>query len=65
MPVVNHERAWVRLKEVVLSKNSHGQRDLLHAISTLEVECVIPESEEGFDERPIPISRNRPSDNAR
>ena len=51
--LVDYERSWLRLKQHVLSKNSHGQRELLAAMARAEVECAIPEGEEGFDPAPL------------
>jgi hypothetical protein len=45
MAAVDYERAWLALKEVVLSKNSHGQRDLLASMSRIEVDSKLPEGE--------------------
>lgn len=59
MAVVDHERAWLRLKEYVLSRPSHGQRDLNTEMARLEVECELPEGEQHFSGLP-PVSR--PSD---
>lgn len=50
--VVDHERAWLRLKEHVLEKRSHGTSELLERMAALEVECAVPEGEEGFS--PLP-----------
>lgn len=66
MPAVDYERAFLRMKEVVLSKNSHGQRDLLTAMSRIEVESQVPEGQEGFDATPLPVreAHSTPSDDA-
>lgn len=60
MPVVNYERAWLRLKAHIDGKPSHGTRDLLSEMGRIEVACEIPEAEEGFDARPMP--RATPAD---
>lgn len=52
MAAIDYERAWLRLKEHVVSKRSHGQDELLLTLAQLEVENEIPESDEGFDARP-------------
>ena len=52
MAVVDHERAWLALKKVVTSKRSHGQRDLLAEMTRIEIECAVPEGQEGFDGTP-------------
>jgi hypothetical protein len=49
--VVDYERAFLRLKEFAASKKSFGREDLLTRMAELEVECEIPESEEGYDAR--------------
>jgi hypothetical protein len=58
LPAVNYERAWLVLKAHVLSKASHGQRDLLHVMAQAEVDSQVPEDQEGFD----PTPRRKPSD---
>jgi len=52
MTVVDHERAWLALKKVVTAKKSHGQRDLLSEMARIEIECEVPEDQEGFDGAP-------------
>jgi hypothetical protein len=39
--LVDHERAWLRLKAEIDKKRSHGQRDLHALLNRLEVECMI------------------------
>lgn len=58
MAVVDYERAWLRLKEVIGEKGSHGQRDLFTEMAGIEVECSIPEGDENFDAAP-PAPRRR------
>lgn len=41
--LVDHEEVLLRLKEHIVGKNSHGQRDLLGVLTRLEVECRVPE----------------------
>jgi hypothetical protein len=53
---VDYERAWLALKEVVLSKKSHGQRDLSVAMARIEVDSRVDAP--GLD--PTPTVR-RPS----
>ena len=53
---VDHARAWLALKAYLLSKNAHGQRDLLAHMARIEVESSVAEGEEGFD--PSPLRRN-------
>jgi hypothetical protein len=50
--VVDYERAYLRLREHVLTKRSHGQDELLRVMTEVEIECELSESEEGFDTRP-------------
>jgi hypothetical protein len=59
VPAVDYERCWLVLKEHVLSKNSHGQRDLLSVMARAEIDSAVPEGQEGFDATP---ARSRPSD---
>ena len=59
MAAVDYERCWLVLKEVVLSKKSHGQRDLLEAMTRAEVDSAVPEGQEGYDATP---ARSKPSD---
>lgn len=47
---VDYERVVLRVKEEVTKKGSHGRRDLLALIATLEVECSRPESPEELDD---------------
>jgi hypothetical protein len=50
--VIDYERAWRQMKRHVATKGSHGQRDLLAKMGTLEVENEVPEGQEGFDPGP-------------
>lgn len=50
--IVDYERAWLELKDYLLSKNSHGQRDLLTQMAQVEIDCRVPESEREFDPTP-------------
>lgn len=63
MAAVNYERVVLRLKEHVLSRRSHGQDALLQAITRLELECEVPEGEEGFSDLPL-MSADGSSDRA-
>jgi hypothetical protein len=51
--VIDYERAWLAMKEVVLSKRSHGQDGLLTDMTRIEIECRVPEGQEGFDPGPL------------
>jgi hypothetical protein len=57
---VDFERAWVVLKAHLATKRSHGADELRVKMSDIEVECLVPESEQGFDLTPAP-SRGRES----
>jgi hypothetical protein len=50
--IVDYERAWVELKAHLLSKNSHGQRDLLTEMAKIETGCRVPEDQRGYDPDP-------------
>jgi hypothetical protein len=58
--LVDYERAWLELKAHVVSKNSHGQRDLVGQMTRIEIDCRLPESERDFDETPRSTSAVRP-----
>lgn len=47
---VDYERLVLRLKQEVAAKGSHGRRDLLSLIATLEAECSTPETEGELDD---------------
>ncbi len=57
--LVDYERAWLRLKEEIVRKPAHGQRDLLTAMAVIEVESRITEGDEGFDPTPLRPRRQR------
>jgi len=59
--IVDYEKAWVEMKAHLLSKNSHGQRDLLTRMAAIEVDCRVPEGDRDFD--PTPTYR-KPSERA-
>jgi hypothetical protein len=59
---VDYARAWLALKEVVLSKRSHGQDGLLQDMTRLEIECRVPEGQEGFSDLPRRPSGSDPAD---
>lgn len=52
MPAVDFEQAWFRLKAHVGSKRSHGADELKVRMADIEIECLVPEGEEGFDTTP-------------
>ena len=56
--IIDYERAWTDLKSYVLSKNSHGQRDLLRQMAQVEIDCRVPEEFRGFDPDPLPSRQN-------
>lgn len=53
MPAADYERAMVKLRAHVASKSSHGRDELLRRIAEIEQECLIPEDQEGYDDRPV------------
>ena len=52
MPEVDYTRAWFRLKAKITEKRSFGQDELARAINEIELDCLVPESQEGFTDRP-------------
>ena len=46
--IIDYERAWTDLKAQVLSKKSHGQRDLLTHMAQIEIDCRVPEELRAF-----------------
>jgi hypothetical protein len=54
--IVDYERAWLELKAHVVSKNSHGQRDLVSTMTHIELDCRLPEGERNFDDTAVPRS---------
>lgn len=52
--IVDYEKAWVEMKAHLLSKNSHGQRDLLTRMAQIEIDCRVPEEFRVFDPGPLP-----------
>lgn len=50
--IVDHERAWLSLKAYVMTRRSHGQDALLGQITRIELECSVPEGQEGFSDLP-------------
>ena len=59
MSAVNYERAWLRLKEKILERRSHGTAGLAELMASIEVECEVPEGEEGFSDLPARQARSR------
>ena len=53
MALVDHERAWLKLKAYVATKGSHGKRDLFLVMSEIEVECTL--DEDLIDPRPVAV----------
>ena len=58
--LVDYEKAWLELKAYVVSKNSHGQRDLVGRMTHIEIDCRLPESERDFDDTPRSMPSVRP-----
>lgn len=63
MAAVDFERAWLRLKEHVLSKPSHGRGELMEKLGGLELECELPEGQEWAPDAPARV--DKPADRAR
>jgi hypothetical protein len=61
MAALDYERAWLAFKKVVTAKASHGQRELLAEMARIEIECEVPEGQEGYDGTP-PAPRSRPAE---
>jgi len=59
--IVDHEKAWIEMKAYIISKNSHGQRDLLTQMARIEIDCRVPEEERAYDPTPAP-THSRPAD---
>lgn len=59
MAVFDSERAWLRLKEVVVQKGSHGRSGLLTEMARIEVECSLDDDARQFAEPPVRLSRDR------
>lgn len=60
MSVIDYERAWVELKAHIVSKNSHGQRELLTRMAEVEIDCRVPEGERGYEDGPTPLRARAP-----
>lgn len=58
--VVDYERVIVALKAHIVSKNSHGKRDLLQKLVELEVQYQVPEGAEGIDPTPLRLRSTPP-----
>jgi hypothetical protein len=56
---VNYERAWLRLKERMLQRRSHGTAQLAELMAEIEVECEVPEDEEVYSDLPARPARSR------
>lgn len=61
MSLIDFEAAWMALKAEITQKGSHGQRDLLAAMSRIEVENQVPPGQEEFDPAPARSTRSRPA----
>lgn len=53
MPAVDYERAMVKLRAHISTKSAHGRDELLRQVARIEHECLIPEDQEGYDDRPV------------
>lgn len=47
---VDYCKAWLEMKEVVLSRRSHGQDGLLGEMTRIELRCRVPEGQEMFSD---------------
>lgn len=59
MAVFDAERAWLRLKGVIVQKGSHGRTGLLTEMARIEVECSLEDTDRQFTESPVRLSRDR------
>jgi hypothetical protein len=58
---VDFAAAWLDLKAHIVSKKSHGARELSLTMSKLEVEHRVPDGQRGFSDQPAPLrSRGTP-----
>lgn len=57
MALVDYERAFLEVRSRLLKKNSWGQRELLSLLTEIEVQCRVPEGQRGFDDGPMPLSK--------
>jgi hypothetical protein len=57
--IIDYERAWLEMKAHLVTKNSHGQRELLARMSHIEVDCRLSEGERDFDPTPQRQSAGR------
>lgn len=47
---IDYARAWLSLKEVVLSQRSHGQDGLLGEMTRIELDCRVPEGQRSYSD---------------
>lgn len=52
MAEIDYERAWSKLSAYACTKRSHGQDGLLAEMKRIEVECAVPEGQQGYDPSP-------------
>lgn len=64
MAAIDFEAAWVDLKAYIVSRPSHGQRDLLKKITEIEVGRRVPEGQEAFADLPRLHTRRTPARSA-
>lgn len=65
MPAIDFEGAWYDLKAHVVSKGSHGKRELAEKMAEIELGHRLPEGQGGYDDRPLPLherSSSEPTD---
>lgn len=52
MPAIDYEAVNAKMIALIASKASHGRTALLEAHARFTGECLIPEDQRGFDDRP-------------
>lgn len=64
MPAVDYEVVNVKLRALIASKPSHGRDALLRQMAEIEADCMIPEDQRGYDDRPVVHYQHRTIDPA-
>jgi hypothetical protein len=59
VPAVDYEAVNVKMRALIASKPSHGRDTLLRRMAEIEAECMIPEDQRGYDDRPV-VRHHRP-----
>lgn len=55
---IDYEKAWVALKAEIVKQRSHGSAALALKMAQIEVDCRVPEGQQGFDPTPRPRVQN-------